>query len=321
MTTPDPLVTVLTPLFNTEEHIAECIESVLAQTYEHWEYVITDNCSSDGGPEIVREFTAREPRIRYLRFDEHVDVIASYNRAFDTVGPESTYTKVVGADDWLYPDCLLHMVDRAERSPSAGIVSAYRMDQEQVDRFGMAPGVVLMQGGPTLKQNLLGGPNVTGSATSIMVRSSFVRRRRPFYDLTFRHADTEAAYWLMTQSDVGFVHELLTFTRRPARGETHVARRLRSYLPEDIRMLLRYGHSVLSEEEYERRLAELLREYVVFQLKRRIKRDTRRDETFWRFHRREIELMRTEGRSDRRVRRAAAISAALLGRSRAGGGR
>ena len=60
--TNQPLVSVITPVYNGEKHLAECVESVLAQTYQHWKYVIVDNCSSDllmGDRTSVRAARAR----------------------------------------------------------------------------------------------------------------------------------------------------------------------------------------------------------------------------------------------------------------------
>ena len=45
--THQPLVSVITPFYNTGQYIGECIESVLAQTYSHWEYILVNNQSTD----------------------------------------------------------------------------------------------------------------------------------------------------------------------------------------------------------------------------------------------------------------------------------
>src|SRR5262245_643747 len=117
-----PRVSVITPVYNGERHLAECIESVLGQTFPDWDYVIVDNCSIDGTREIAERYAAADPRIRYERYDEHVDVIASHNRAFGTLDPESVYCKVVSGDDWLYPECLERMVALADANPQVGFV-------------------------------------------------------------------------------------------------------------------------------------------------------------------------------------------------------
>ncbi len=48
-----PLVGVVTPVYNGEDFLAQCIESVLGQTYEHYEYFIVNNCSTDRSLEIA----------------------------------------------------------------------------------------------------------------------------------------------------------------------------------------------------------------------------------------------------------------------------
>lgn len=61
-----PLVTVITPVYNGQEYIAECIQSVLDQTYSRWEYLIVDNCSQDRSLEIARQFASKDARIRIV---------------------------------------------------------------------------------------------------------------------------------------------------------------------------------------------------------------------------------------------------------------
>ena len=54
-----PLVSIVTPVYNGADFLSECIESVLAETYENWEYTIVDNCSSDGSADLARGYAAR----------------------------------------------------------------------------------------------------------------------------------------------------------------------------------------------------------------------------------------------------------------------
>jgi cellulose synthase/poly-beta-1,6-N-acetylglucosamine synthase-like glycosyltransferase len=47
-----PLVSIVTPVYNEAQHLAECIESVLAQTYQNWDYTIIDNCPKGTAPDL-----------------------------------------------------------------------------------------------------------------------------------------------------------------------------------------------------------------------------------------------------------------------------
>lgn len=65
----DKLVTVITPLYNAQNYIAQTIESVLAQTYTYWEMIIVDNCSTDEGRNIVKSFTDNRIKLIELEYN------------------------------------------------------------------------------------------------------------------------------------------------------------------------------------------------------------------------------------------------------------
>jgi len=71
----EPLVTVLTPVYNGEAFLEECIESVLRQTYRNYEYIIVNNCSKDRTPEIASQYAKRDSRIRVHNNNDFVGVI------------------------------------------------------------------------------------------------------------------------------------------------------------------------------------------------------------------------------------------------------
>jgi glycosyltransferase involved in cell wall biosynthesis len=261
-----PLVSVITPVYNTVEYLAECIESVLGQTYEHWEYVLVDNRSSDGSLELARDFEARDPRIRIVAADVFVGGGENANRALREMSPDAKYCKVLHADDWLFPECLERMVELAESDAGVGIVSAYRLEETRVTLDGIPYSISVLPGRAIARAMLLGRPYpyVFGSPSSLLIRSDLIRERDPFYnvDNAFQH-DQEACYELLQESDFGFVHQVLTFTRRPDTAGTAHWVRVGAQLPGQIDLLLKHGPTYLEQAEYQRRLAVLLVHYGV----------------------------------------------------------
>lgn len=77
-----PLVSIGVPVFNEEGHLAEALDSLLAQTYDNIEVVISDNASTDRTPEICAAYAARDPRVRYHRNENNVGGIENFNVAF-----------------------------------------------------------------------------------------------------------------------------------------------------------------------------------------------------------------------------------------------
>ena len=62
-----PRVSIGLPVYNGERHLAEALESLLGQTYEDLELIVSDNASTDATEEIVRPYAARDRRVRYGR--------------------------------------------------------------------------------------------------------------------------------------------------------------------------------------------------------------------------------------------------------------
>lgn len=94
-----PLVSIVTPAYNHEKFIGDCIESVLRQQYTHWEQIIIDDGSTDGTAEVVRRFS--DPRIRYVhQANQGIEALAhTYNRALG-MARGSLIAILEGDDAW-----------------------------------------------------------------------------------------------------------------------------------------------------------------------------------------------------------------------------
>ena len=95
-----PLVSIVTPSYNTSKFIAECIESVLSQTYENWEMIIVDDCSSDNSREIIKKYVEQDSRVKLIAQKENRGVAVVRNRAIDEA--KGDYITLLDSDDiWL----------------------------------------------------------------------------------------------------------------------------------------------------------------------------------------------------------------------------
>lgn len=126
----EPLVTVLLSSHNGERYLAQALDSMGAQTYANWEWVLVDNASEDGTPAIMESYRARWPeRVRIVRNDEKLDLADSLNRGLEAARGELIAR--MDDDDLSRPDRLARLVALLEAEPRmmlAGTV-AERLDE------------------------------------------------------------------------------------------------------------------------------------------------------------------------------------------------
>jgi glycosyltransferase involved in cell wall biosynthesis len=256
-----PLVSVVTPVYNGARYLAECAESVLAQTHGDWEYVIVDNQSTDGTPEIAASFANRDPRIRVHRTDTFLPIMENWNGALRQVHPKARYVKVVHADDWLYPRCLESMVALAEANPEVGVVGAYRLHQDRPEPPGVGPEERVIPGREAARRYLVERIPVFGTPSSILMRADLVRDLEPLYNEASLSSDQEACLRMLQRSDFGFVPELLTFTREHPENVTSRMTRLGLAKIGWYHAVATYGTWAAGERDYPRLLASTRREY------------------------------------------------------------
>lgn len=302
-----PLVTVLTPVYNNAEYLAECIESVLAQTYRNWEYVIVNNCSTDGTAEIAHRYAAMDERIRVHDNDTFLGAEANHNHALRQISSQSRYCKLVFADDWLFPRCLEDMVAVAEKHPSAAIVGCYGLDGSRILWAGLPYPATLTPGRDACRLFFQDQIYAFGTGTSLLYRSDVVRARDPFFDETNTHADTESCVELMRDYDFGFVHQVLVFSRQQPGSQREVSQRRNTLLAARLVELARHGPHFLSPEELRRCIDQRLDEYYNFLAVSMIRGN--RDPRFWHHHR---SALQASGHPLSRMRLLRAVAARVL---------
>jgi len=116
-----PKVSVLMAVKNGESYLPYSIESILKQTFFDFEFLITDDGSTDAGPAIIESF--HDPRIRLIRNSRNLGVAESINRAMDTA--RGDYVARMDADDISYPQRLQNQVEFLDKNPDISLCGSW----------------------------------------------------------------------------------------------------------------------------------------------------------------------------------------------------
>jgi hypothetical protein len=112
-----PLITIGMPLYNAESHLAEALDSLLAQDYPNLEVVISDNASSDATESICRTYAARDTRISYQRSERNLGAVWNFNRVFEL--GRGKYFMWAAHDDVRAPQYISRCTAELEADPQA----------------------------------------------------------------------------------------------------------------------------------------------------------------------------------------------------------
>jgi len=114
-------ILVFVPTYNSEKYLRECLDSVLNQTFQDWECVISDDASTDKSVEIAKEYEKNDSRFKVLTHEKNVGAANNWNRAKEN--NKSFATKILCADDYLMVDALKKQFNILKRNKTAIVFS------------------------------------------------------------------------------------------------------------------------------------------------------------------------------------------------------
>lgn len=93
----NPIVSIITPMHNAAATIRETIESVLSQSYDNWEIIIVDDCSTDSSATIVKEYCGKDERVKYHLSEENIGACGARNKGLELA--KGRYIAFLDSDD------------------------------------------------------------------------------------------------------------------------------------------------------------------------------------------------------------------------------
>lgn len=118
-----PKVSVIMATFNGEKHVCECIDSILSQTLEDFEFIIVDDASTDNTKNLLRAYASKDSRIRIITNTKNKERAASRNRGIAEA--RSSFIAVVDDDDVSFPHRLQIQYDFMQKNRDIGVCGAH----------------------------------------------------------------------------------------------------------------------------------------------------------------------------------------------------
>ena len=176
-----PRISIGLPVYNGERYLATAIESVLNQTFQDFELIISSNASTDFTDEICRSYAAKDARIQFERLNENVGAAANFNRVFHRSRGE--YFKWAAHDDICMPSFFQRCMETLDAAPENVVLcmpKVTRIDQNGVEVTGYDDGLELRQRTATSRMIELARRVLACGCHSVfgVVRTAVMRRTR-----------------------------------------------------------------------------------------------------------------------------------------------
>ena len=118
-----PLLSVIMPVYNGEEHLSECIESILSQTFIDFEFIIVDDASTDNTPQLLKEFAMKDARINIVTHSVNQKQTVAANTACKYT--KGKYIARMDADDIALPNRFLKQITFLEENIQIGLLGSW----------------------------------------------------------------------------------------------------------------------------------------------------------------------------------------------------
>lgn len=124
-----PLVSVITPLYNCSKYLEQTIQSVLSQTFQNWEMIMVDDCSTDNSVEIAQQYAAQDERIKVIQLEKNSGAAVARNTAIEAA--QGRYIAFLDSDDQWLPHKLETQLAFMQKQNVAFSYAAYEKVNEE----------------------------------------------------------------------------------------------------------------------------------------------------------------------------------------------
>jgi len=240
-------VSICLPVYNGAAFLAQAIESVLKQTHENWELLISDDCSQDNSAAIAAEYAQKEPRIKQWVNNKNLSIFANYNECIARAQGE--YIKPFAQDDLLEPTCLERLIKALEDNPDVTLVTAARAI---IDASGNRTGIERffddnrkISGEDVIREYTKTFVYRTGTPCQVMFRQK--DKSYGFDTNYFLSGDIEYFFRIIESGVFLYLNEVLVSFRRHGQSATVTMLKDMSFVSDSFNLMNKYRRFVQDE--------------------------------------------------------------------------
>ena len=219
-----PKVSVIIPVYNREQYVAEAIESVLAQTFQDIEIITIDDGSFDRSSEILAAYAKRYPKkIHYLEHEYHRNRGVSASRNLGILYAKGEYVAFLDADDLWCSEKLQRQVRILESHPNVGFVSC---SLSVIDESGKP--TIAMYGTEILGTNLPNGVSTAFEAlfsreTTLGLGSTLLIRKSILFEVGLFDEDLHHGEDLVMSDKIAYLYPVYFFHQAFVKYRVHAS--------------------------------------------------------------------------------------------------
>ena len=180
----EPLVSIITPVYNAERFLSDTIKSVQNQTYKNWEILLIDDCSKDNSAQIIKEFQKYDNRIKYIKLKKNSGASVSRNEGIRNA--KGRFIAFVDSDDIWKPEKLEVQVKYMLENNLGFTFTSYRYmkeDGELTNKVAKAPSKINYNG--LLKNTIIG-------CSTVVIDTDIVE----YFEMPLVRRGQDTATWL-----------------------------------------------------------------------------------------------------------------------------
>lgn len=213
------MISIITPVYNAENFLSLTCNSVLQQTWQKWELILVDDCSTDGSSGIMRNYAAQDDRVKCIYLNKNGGAARARNQGIKVARGE--FIAFLDADDLWAPQKLEKQLGAFDDRTTLGLVAT---NGSMFDNNGVSPNLMvqpekIQRGSISLADFIVKGLLLVTS--SVMVKAECFSKCGVFKEIYAIGEDYELWMRIIRNFEVEFLDERLFFYRKHDTNTTH----------------------------------------------------------------------------------------------------